>query len=45
MPGTTLGAPHTTAGLTAAGVDVDELQLVGVGALLDAEHRGDRARR
>ncbi len=27
------------AGLAAAGVDVDQLQLVGVGVLLDAEHR------
>ena len=29
------------AGLTAAGVDVDELQLVGVGVLLDTDHARD----
>jgi hypothetical protein len=36
-----VGGTAHDAGLTAAGVDVDELELVGVGVLLDPEHPRD----
>ena len=41
MPVRALGAPHTTSTTPRAGVDLADLQLVGVGMLLGLDHAGD----